>query len=309
MTESTTGTIRLGTRASKLARWQAEWTAQRLRAAGYEVEIVLIQSQGDVQQTGPIASLGAQGVFTKELQHALLRREIDLAVHSMKDLPTEEIDGLIVGAVPERESVHDALICASADSLESLPDGAIVGTGSTRRRAQLLAYRPDLQVRDLRGNVDTRLRKLDDGQYDAIVLAAAGLRRLDLQHRITETLPADVMMPAPAQGALALECHEDNEGALAAVEVVDHPPTRMAVAAERTALRTLEGGCLAAMGALGVCDDERLRLSAVVLSEDGQSKLLAEAEGSMYSPREIGDLAARRLIEMGAQALLRPRDA
>lgn len=307
MDQADRGPLRLGTRASALARWQADWTAERLRKQGHDVEIVLIQSQGDAQQTGPIALLGAQGVFTKELQHALLEGQIDLAVHSMKDLPTVQPDGLVVAAVTERADVHDALVCTAATSLAELPNGAVVGTGSARRRAQLLAGRPDLQIRDLRGNVDTRLRKLDEGQYDAIVLAAAGLRRLELQHRITQLLPPDVMLPAPAQGALAIECRQEDSRTVAALVALDHAPTRAAVTAERAALRKLEGGCLAAMGALADCAGESLKLSAVVLSVDGQRRLFAQGEGPPDTAQAIGEQVASKLLEAGAAELLRDR--
>ncbi len=188
--------LRLGTRSSPLARWQADWVAARLQERGVTVEMVLISTQGDQQQSGPIGAIGVTGVFTKEIQRALLDGRIDLAVHSLKDLPTETVAGLCLAAVPEREAPGDALLSRKGESFESLPDGARVGTGSPRRRAQLWHARPTLDMQDVRGNVDTRLRKLDEGQYDALVLAESGLRRLGLAERITQILPKTLILPA-----------------------------------------------------------------------------------------------------------------
>ena len=196
--------LRIGTRATALARWQAEWIARQLGERGVEVELVPISTTGD-QQHGTIESIGGQGIFTKEIQRALLEGRIDLAVHSLKDLPTDVVPGLCVTAVPERAAVGDVLVCRKWASLDELPQRATLGTGSLRRRAQLLHVRPDLQIRDIRGNVDTRLRKLDQGEYDAIVLAEAGLRRLGLADRITQVLPLTLLLPAVGQGALAVE--------------------------------------------------------------------------------------------------------
>ena len=190
--------LRLGTRNSPLARWQAEWVAARLTALGVAVELVPITTQGDVK-SGPLGQIGGMGLFTKELQRALLDNQIDLAVHSLKDLPTEPVVGLALAAVPERESTADVLLTTKYGSLESLPKGAKVGTGSLRRKSQLLHARPDLAIEDIRGNVETRVRKLDDGEYDAIVLAEAGLKRLGLAHRITQVLPQSLMLPAVGQ--------------------------------------------------------------------------------------------------------------
>src|SRR3954465_5516322 len=215
--------LRLGTRGSKLARWQAEWVAGELRRRGHAVELVEIATRGDVEPAAPIEDIGTRGVFTKEIQRALLAGSVDLGVHSLKDLPTEPVDGLVLAAVPERESPADVVVCASAlgarlrldpgdqaNVLSSLPNEARIGTGSLRRQAQLLHVRPDLQVADVRGNVDTRLRKLDAGQFDAIVLAEAGLRRLGLADRATQVLPFEVMLPAVGQGALGIECRNDD---------------------------------------------------------------------------------------------------
>lgn len=311
MTEHSARPLRLGTRASKLARWQAEHIADRLQEHGARVEIVLLRTQGDAQQSGPIAAIGTQGVFTKELQRALLDCQIDLAVHSMKDLPTERVDGLAVSAVPAREDCHDALVgpaaASSAISLDDLPQGAHVGTGSARRRSQLLAARPDLKVSGIRGNVDTRLAKLDAGEFDAIVLAAAGLRRLGLEDRISQLLPVDVMTPAPAQGALAIECRANDQPTLAALRPLEDAAARASVTAERTALRKLEGGCLAAMGAHAQVDGEQLSLRAVVLSEDGSQRVCVEDQAPVYAAVELGTAVATSLLDQGAAELLRPR--
>ncbi|MEN1678674.1 MAG: hydroxymethylbilane synthase [Planctomycetota bacterium] len=296
--------LRIGTRASKLARWQSDWVAEQLRGLGHEVEMVEIKTSGDRQQMGPIEAIGVTGVFTKELQRALLEERVDLAVHSLKDLPTAAIDGLTVAAVPPREGVRDALISPAAESLDALAQGARVGTGSYRRRAQLLHRRPDLQMLDLRGNVDTRLRKLDDGDYDAILLAEAGLRRLGLADRISLAIPAETLLPAPGQGALGIECRAGDESTPSVLAPLDHAATHAAVVAERSALAHLEGGCLAALGAWGRIEGESLRLSVVVLSEDGTKRLFAESTGSPAEAAAVGIAAADDLLSQGAGELL-----
>lgn len=299
--------LRIGTRASKLARWQSDWVAAELHRYGHAVEVVEIQTSGDAQQTGPIEAIGVQGVFTKEIQRALVDGRVDIAVHSLKDLPTTPVDGLTLAAVPAREGVRDALLSHIAESIEQLPQGARVGTGSFRRRAQLLNLRPDLELLDLRGNVDTRVRKLDEGSCDAILLAEAGLRRLGLADRITQAIPADVILPAPGQGALGIECRADDEPVLAALEVLNDPPSRAAVDAERAALRRLEGGCLAALGAWGRIVAGELRLSVVVLSEDGRERRYAEQSGPPEAAIALGETVANALLAQGAATLLRPR--
>jgi len=302
------GALKLGTRASKLARWQSDWVAAELRGLGHKVEIVEIQTTGDAQQSGPIEAIGAQGVFTKEIQRALLDCRVDLAVHSLKDLPTTSVEGLSVAAVPPREAVRDALVSNSARTIDELPQAARVGTGSFRRRAQLLHRRPDLQLLDLRGNVDTRLRKLDQGQYDAILLAEAGLRRLGLAERITQAIPTEQLLPAPGQGALGIECRAGDDATRAAVAALDDPTSFAAVLAERSALAHLEGGCLAAMGGWGrVEGGGKLRLSVVVLSEDGSQRLFHEATDSPNNAAQLGASVAQNLLDRGAAALLRAR--
>ena len=297
--------IRLGTRASALARWQADWVAGRLRALGADVTLVPITTRGD-RQHGPIESLGGRGLFTKEIQRALLSGDADLAVHSLKDLPTEPVPGLCLAAVPERGPMGDVLVSRRFASLAALAPGAVVGTGSMRRRAQLLHARPDLEIRDIRGNVDTRLRKLDQGQVDALVLAEAGLRRLGFNENITEVLARSVMLPAVGQGALGLEIRADDATVREAVGHLDHQPTRAAVIAERAMLSALQGGCLAPVGAWGrVEDDGRLMLTGRVLSPDGSEKVEASLSGEPADAERLGGQVAQDLLAQGAGELIR----
>ncbi len=296
--------IRLGTRASALAQWQAEWVAARLRELGMEVEIVHVSTAGDRDQQTTAAATGGEGLFTKEIQTALLENRIDLAVHRLKDLPTEPVAGLSLAAVPTRAPVNDVLVNNHGWTLDTLPKAARVGTGSMRRKAQLLHARPDLHLLDIRGNVDTRLRKVDEGQYDAIVLAEAGISRLGLQARITQRLPTDVMMPAVGQGALGLETRSDDGAAQQAVQPLNDRATHLAVLAERTLLAALRAGCLAPVGAWARCQQPRMYLNAVVLSCDGQQRLTTSVEGQMGAPIQLGKLAAEELLRQGAAALI-----
>ena len=304
--------LRIGTRASKLARWQSDWVAAELRRLGAVVEIVEITTRGDVEQLGPVASIGTQGVFTKEIQAAVLGGDVDLAVHSLKDLPTEQASGLALAATPPRETVADALVSNGAESLAELPAGARVGTGSLRRRAQLLHLRPDLHVAGIRGNVDTRLRKLDEGEFDAIVLAAAGLTRLGLAHRITETLEPLRMLPAPGQGSLALECRADDAATTALIRQLDDLQTRVGVIAERALLAALHGGCSAPIAAWGRIDGALLRVDALVASIDGRevlrSSIVAEvpaaADGAIRAAHDAGLAAAEELRILGAEPII-----
>lgn len=295
--------LRLGTRASALARWQAEWVAARLTQRGIAVELVPITTQGDVK-TGPLGQIGGQGLFTKELQRALLDRQIDLAVHSLKDLPTAPVEGLTIATVPERESTADALVSSQADRWESLPLAARVGTGSLRRKSQLLHLRSDLVVEDIRGNVETRLRKLDEGQYDAIVLAEAGLKRLGLANRIAGIIPGSAMLPAVGQGALAIEARADDERTHSLLAPLDHFETHRSVLAERTLLFELRAGCLAPVGALGRAKDGRLTLDAVVLSPDGKLRLVASGSADIADAIVLGRRVATDLLAQGAADLI-----
>ncbi|HEY2154230.1 MAG TPA: hydroxymethylbilane synthase, partial [Isosphaeraceae bacterium] len=260
-------TIRIGTRGSPLARWQAEWVADRLRAAhpGLAVELVEIKTHGDRDRNSPLASIGGAGLFTKEIQRALVEGAVEVAVHSLKDLPTEGPANLTLGAIPGREEVADALIAPRHGTFDALPPGARVGTGSLRRRAMLLHARPDLDVVGIRGNVETRLDKATSGELDAVVLAEAGLRRLGLERHITDRLAAPAFLPAVGQGALGVECRLDDKTTLELLAPLDDPEARRAVLAERRVLAELEGGCLIPMAALGRdTEDGRLALDAAV---------------------------------------------
>ena len=301
---ATRNPLRLGTRRSALAQWQAQWVASRLRELDVEVDLIFISTRGDRQQ-GPIGAAGGVGVFTKAIQQALLQDEIDLAVHSLKDLPTEPFEGLALTAVPSRESVCDALVSRHGTPFDELAEGAVVGTGSLRRQAQLLHLRPDLQVEPIRGNVDTRLRKLKEEQYDAIVLAEAGLKRLGLASNITQVLSPSVMLPAVGQGALGIETRSDDTGVADILRPLDHPPSHGAICAERTMLAHLHGGCLAPVGAWGrKTENGTLAVDAVVLSPDGRQRLAAAVSGSMEDAESLGRQLADELSEQGADRLL-----
>lgn len=296
--------LRLGTRASRLARWQAEWVAAQLADMGVKVDLVPMTTQGDAWQSGPVRGMGEQGLFTKTIQQALLEDKVDLAVHSLKDLPTEPVAGLVLAAVPDRAAVGDALVSRQGNRLERLAPGAVVGTGSLRRQAQLRRARPDVNVADLRGNVETRLRQLDQGDYDAIVLAVAGLERLGLAERITQILSSTVVMPAPGQGALGIETRADDASTREAVAALDHAATHQAVLAERAVLASLRGGCQAPVGAWGRVTNGRLRLSAVVLSRDGTERIEHHASARPEAAAELGRQVGRRLIALGASRLI-----
>lgn len=302
--------VRLGTRASALARWQAEWVAARLEDLGVEVELVPMTTSADRQQQRPIGAIGGRGVFTKELQFALLEDHIDLAVHSLKDLPTEQVAGLCLAAVPERASPADVLVCRQHRCLEALAQRAVVGTGSLRRRAQILHARPDLRTKGIRGNVETRLRKLDQGDVDVLILAEAGLRRLGLADRITQVLPLSTVLPAVGQGALGLETRRRDRAIRSVLQRLNHPPTHAAVLAERAMLSMLEAGCLAPVAGWGRVEDQRLNLTARVLSPDGSKKIETTLIGEPAAAEQLGRQVAEALIARGATELIRAsRDA
>jgi hydroxymethylbilane synthase len=297
--------LRIGTRGSKLALWQADWVATRLEGVGTKCEVVTISTRGDQQPDLPLQSIGTDGVFTKELQKWLLDGRIDVAVHSLKDLPTEVVKGVSLATVPARESPFDVLISHDGRPFSQLPKTARIGTGSLRRRTQLLHARPDLQMLDIRGNVDTRLRKLDDGLFDALVLAEAGLKRLELASRITEVLPPSLMLPAIGQGALGLEARTGDRGTRDFLAAIDDLDSHQSVIAERTLLAALCGGCLAPVGAWGrLEDDGRLHLSACVLSRDGKRRLSADLLGNAADAVQIGRQVAEQLLADGAADLI-----
>src|SRR4051812_15000219 len=266
-----TDPLRIGTRGSPLALWQADHVADRLRplVAPRAVELIHVQTEGDRDQSASLAHIGGRGVFTKEIERALLDGRVDVAVHSLKDLPTQPVDGLALAAVPPRGPSGDVLVATGVKRFDDLPPNARVATGSLRRRAQLLHRRPDLRLADIRGNVETRLRKLRDEGYDALVLAEAGLERLGLAGVVTEVLDPAWMLPAVGQGALGLECRSDDAETLRLLAALDDPATRAAVEAERALLFHLGGGCQVPLGALGKVLGETLALRAAVLAADG----------------------------------------
>lgn len=294
-------TLIIGSRGSQLALWQARWVAARLAELGIETELRIIRTTGDRITDVPLAKVGSKGLFTKEIEDALLAGEIDLAVHSLKDVPTVLPAGLTLAAIPERESPYDALI---GHTLKSLSQGARVGTSSLRRSAQLRAARPDLRIDSVRGNLDTRLRKLDEGQYDAILLAEAGLRRLGWGERIAELMAPEIMCPAVGQGALAIETRDDGGDAFQACGRLDHAATRAAVTAERAVLRALGGGCQVPIGAHAEVDGASLRLRSVVIHPDGHTLLTDLCGGSTENAAEIGASSAERLLAKGAGEIL-----
>jgi hydroxymethylbilane synthase len=290
----------IASRGSQLALWQARWVSAQLQARGHENRIEIIKTTGDKITGVPLSKVGTKGLFTKEIEEALLDGRADLAVHSLKDLPTELPEGLVLAAVPEREDPRDAVI---GKRLDDLAQGARVGTSSLRRAAQLRKLRPDLVVESVRGNLDTRLRKLDEGQYDAILLAAAGLKRLGWGDRIAEILPPERMCSAVGQGALAIETRASGPGFDAAREL-DHAQSHTAVAAERAVLRKLGGGCQVPIGAHASVRDGSVRLLGLVASPDGSEVIRAEAEGESRASEELGSRLGTQLLEMGARRIL-----
>ncbi len=307
--------IRIATRASQLALWQAHYVSDLLRQSHTELDVELIEvsTQGDRDQTNALQQFGGLGVFTREVQKAVLDGRADIAVHSLKDLPTESAEGLQLAAVPERGPLFDALVLPKralneSCRIDSLPTGTKIGTGSVRRQAQLLHHRDDLQLLDIRGNVETRLRKLDDGEYDAIILAEAGLRRLEFENRITCRLQPPLMFPAVGQGALGIECRSDDQGTAHILSSIAHAQTFFAVRAERSLLSTLRAGCHAPVGVYCELRDDNLSLQAVVLSHDGRQKITAESMADDIEPESLGGKVARLLLDQGADALVNPSD-
>jgi hydroxymethylbilane synthase len=292
--------LTIGSRGSQLALWQAQFVAAHLARRGVITRIEIIRTTGDHLQTASLVQAGGKGLFTKEIEEALLTGAIDVAVHSLKDLPTEGREDLVIAAIPDREDPRDAIV---GSALENVPHGALVGTSSGRRAAQLRLLRPDLQIQPIRGNIDTRLRKLKEGQYDAIVLAAAGLRRLGLTHEISELLSPQQMCPAPGQGALAIQTRVDDPAREICTQFNDEP-TSQAVICERTVLAALGGGCQLPVGAFAEPMGETLKLIAVVLSPDGSRSLRIESAGPRHRPEELGQAVAADLITRGADQIL-----
>ena len=307
--------IRIATRRSQLALAQSRWVKAELERLepGLTVELREYVTRGDRIQDVPLPEVGGKGLFTKEIEDALLNGEADLAVHSLKDLPSELPEGLLLAAVPVREDPRDALVLPAGSGgkevpatspLDVLPQGARVGSSSLRRAAQLHSVRPDLRVESVRGNVDTRLRKLDEGQYDALILASAGLRRLGLGARITAPLPVEISVPAPGQGALGLEARGDDKETRALLTRLQHAASAQAVAAERALMDAVGGGCSVPLGASARVEGETLQLIAVVAAPDGSRLATAEGAGPVTDPQAVGRAVAEKLLAAGARELL-----
>ena len=299
--------IKIGTRGSQLALWQAEWVKTRIQSLFPEIEpvIVPIKTTGDRIVDRPLAMVGGKGLFVKEIEKALLDKEIDLAVHSMKDMPGDLPEGLIIGAVPVRENPFDAVLSAGEKSLMELPPGATVGTSSLRRSSQVKHARPDLHVRSIRGNLDTRMKKLDSGEFDAILLAAAGLIRLDMAHVITEYLSEATMVPAAGQGALCVETRENDNFINPLMEQLNDPDTRKCVTGERAFLRQIEGSCHVPVGCFGrIKDKDRVFFTGIVSSEDGTLVIKESMESGPNDTASTGIELANRLLDKGAKTIL-----
>ena len=307
---TTARTFRIATRSSDLALWQANHVAELLRSAcpEREVEVIHVSTIGDRDRQAALHQMGGQGVFTREVQRVVLDNHADLAVHSLKDLPTETVAGLVLAGVPERANVFDALLLPQDRdpqlSWETLPAGSRIGTGSPRRQAQLLHARNDVELVPIRGNVPTRVQKVDNGEFDGVILAVAGLDRLGLADRITEILEPPLMFPAVGQGALGLECRVDDEELREVLQQISDPRAFAAVRAERTVLADLRAGCHAPVGTWTQFIDDSMRLDAVVLTADGQKKIHATVTGSLADPIELGREVAAKLLDDGAQALM-----
>ncbi|GGU01132.1 MULTISPECIES: hydroxymethylbilane synthase [Actinomadura] len=306
MSTGSRGPLRLGTRKSLMATTQSQGVADALsRLTGHAVELVGVTTQGDVSKA-LLAQIGGTGVFVNALRDRVLSGEVDFAVHSLKDLPTSETPGIALAATPARDDARDAL-CGPA-KLADLPRGARIGTGSPRRVAQLRALRPDLEIVPIRGNADTRLRKVTDGELDAVVLAHAGLRRIGRLDAVSEVFDPDQMLPAPGQGSLALECRADRDDLRALLGTIDDAPTRRAVTAERTVLAVLEAGCSAPVGTYAAEVDERLHLTAAVAAYDGSRQVRLSASGHPDAAEQLGRDLANRLLAQGADQLMGERE-
>lgn len=301
--------IRIATRESQLALWQANYLKDRLESVVSECEVVLVpvSTIGDRDRTEPLREMGGQGVFTREVQRVVIENDADLAVHSLKDLPTVPVPGLELAGIPERAPRYDAMILpegSSIQSFEEIPAGTKIGTGSPRRQAQLLYARPDLDLQEIRGNVDTRLKKLESGEYDAIILAEAGLRRLGLEKHISFLLTPPLMLPAVGQASLGIESREDDQELIDLLNQISDPDTKAEVTAERACLATLKAGCHAPVGVLCQKTETGLDFEGVVLSADGKQRFTISISGNHYEPAELGAAAAQQLIDQGASAVL-----
>ena len=299
--------VKIGTRGSQLALWQANWVKSELntRHPQLDVELVIIKTKGDKILDVPLAKVGGKGLFVKEIENALLNNQIDIAVHSMKDMPAEIPSGLTVGAIPERETPWDALVSRNGELLADLPEGSSIGTSSLRRAAQLMKTHPLLQIKPLRGNLDTRLRKLHDQDLAAIVLAAAGLQRLGLEEHISEIMALDVMVPAVGQGALCIETRADDPLIGPLVKELNHDPTHTAVIAERAFLKRLQGGCQIPIAGYARLDDGQVKLIGLVSDVAGRQVIRNEISGSPDDAESLGIRLAEQLLARGADELLK----
>ncbi|MBQ5758898.1 MAG: hydroxymethylbilane synthase [Schwartzia sp.] len=299
-------TIKIGTRQSALALWQAEYVAKCLRDKypGLTVELIKMTTKGDRVLDAPLAKIGGKGLFTKELETAMLEKRTDIAVHSLKDMPTVVPDGLTIACITERYDVGDAFVSNKYDSLAQLPKGAVVGTSSLRRKAQLLAMRPDLDIRDLRGNVNSRLAKLDAGEYDAAILACAGLKRLGFGDRIKEIISRDDLLPAVGQGALAIEAREDDPEILELIEFLNDDNTRSAASLERAFLARVEGGCQVPVGVYARAEGDTIEADAVIASLDGARVFRGKIEGTVSEAANLGRQLAEDLLADGALEIM-----
>jgi hydroxymethylbilane synthase len=297
-------TLRIGSRGSQLALWQANHISALLRARGHEVEIEIIHTTGDKITDVALAKVGTKGMFTKEIEEALAAGRVDLAVHSLKDLPTELSPGFEIAAITEREDPRDAFCSIQYSKVEDLPQGARVGTSSLRRQAQLKAIRPDLDIHPLRGNVDTRLRKLEQGDYDAIILASAGLKRLGKTELMKYIIPAEVMCPAAGQGALAIEIREKDVVTRQHLEFLNDAGARASTTCERALLNRMGGGCQVPIGALAESRKGKLHLEAIVADPDGTKLLRESREGTIASPEELGNVVGEALLRRGGDEIL-----
>ena len=298
--------IRIATRHSPLAMWQAHFVKSELlrHHEGLTVEILPMKTKGDIILDTPLAKVGGKGLFVKELEVAMLEKKADIAVHSMKDVPVDFPEGLGLSVICEREDPRDAFVSNRYTKLMDLPQGAIVGTCSLRRQCQIKELRPDLIIKDLRGNVNTRLRKLDDGEYDAIILAAAGLMRLDMHSRIAAFIEPEVSLPAVGQGAVGIECRRDHEETIASLSPLDHSPTRIRVTAERAMNLALEGGCQVPIGSFALLQDDNVFLRGLVGSVDGTTIIRKEITGPVEEAHQLGETLAQQLLEAGAKEIL-----
>lgn len=302
-------TIRIGSRKSQLALVQTYWVQEQLQKhfPDRQFEVQTMSTQGDKILDVALSKIGDKGLFTKELELGMINNEIDLAVHSLKDLPTRLPEGLVLGAVTERENPADALVVHAKHQdkqIDTLPEGAVIGTSSLRRLAQLRYHFPHLAFKDIRGNLNTRLAKLDAGEYDALILAAAGLKRLDMSDRIHQILPSDLSLHAVGQGALGIECREDDAEVLELLKALEHIPTAQRCYAERAFLRELEGGCQVPIGVNTILEGEQLTLTGIVASVDGQKLVKDTVKGNAAEAEQLGNELAQRMRQQGAQEIL-----